>query len=198
MQLTISLEKLVKEFKKMPGIGTKSAERLAFYILKTSNEQAEGLREAIKEVKEKITFCQQCFNITETNLCSICHDTRRDSSLLCVVEEPQDLISIEKTGIFRGYYHVLLGYLSPLKGICPDDIKIKELLIRLSNSSIKEIILAMNPNTEGEATAIYLTQLIKPMNIKITRLASGIPMGGNIEYVDELTIGKALEGRREV
>ncbi|MBI4651144.1 recombination protein RecR [Candidatus Desantisbacteria bacterium] len=198
MQNAASLEKLIKELKKMPGVGTRSAERLAFYILKIPLEQAENLREAIKDVKEKISFCEKCFSITEISPCNICRDVKRDSSLLCVVEDPRDLIAIEKTGAFRGIYHVLLGHLSPLKGINPDNIKIKELLIRLTNSPVREIILATNHNTEGEATAIYLTQLIKPLNIKITRLASGVPMGGDLEYIDELTLGKAMEGRREI
>ncbi|MBI5207619.1 MAG: recombination protein RecR [Candidatus Firestonebacteria bacterium] len=198
MHIIPSLEKLTREFKKMPGIGTRTAERLAFYILRISKDEAFSLIEAIRNIKEKVIFCKNCFNITEVNPCSICCDAKRDASLLCVVEEPHDLISIEKTGLFRGYYHVLLGRLSPLKGIGPDDIKIKEFLSRLQNSAVKEVIIATNPNTEGEATAIYISNIIKPLQIKISRIASGIPMGGHLEYVDELTLGKALEGRREV
>ncbi len=199
-QIASSLEKLIKEFKKMPGIGTRTAERLAYYILSASREEAENLREAIKEVKEKITYCQQCYNISEANLCNICRNAKRDPSLLCVVEEPKDLISIEKANMYKGYYHVLLGRLSPLKGISPSNIKIKELMLRLSNSSssVKEVILATNPTMDGEATAIYLAQLIKPLNIKISRIASGVPMGGDLEYIDGPTIGKAIEGRREI
>jgi recombination protein RecR len=193
-----SLERLIEELKKMPGIGPKSAQRIALYFLKIEDFEKDALIEAFKEVKEKITYCSICFNISETNPCEICSDIRRDSSVICVVEHPQDVIAFEKTGIFKGVYHVLQGAISPLEGINPEDLRIKELLARISKNQIKEIIIATNPDAEGEATAIYLSKLLKPLSLKITRLSYGLPVGADIDYADELTLSKALEGRREL
>lgn len=189
---------LIDELKKLPGIGPKSAQRLAFYFLKVSKEEAGKLAEAIKNVKETVRFCQVCFNITDKDVCDYCRDPRRDDSIICVVEESRDIVAVEKTREFRGRYHVLQGAISPLEGIGPDDIRIKELLKRLNEGKIKEVIVATNPNVEGEATAMYVARLIKPLGAKVTRIASGLPVGGDLEYADEVTLGRALEGRREI
>jgi recombination protein RecR len=193
-----SLRKLINELEKMPGIGPKTAQRLAFYILKAEKNEILNLARTIEEVKNKIKYCSICFNITELDPCFICSSPKRDKSSICVVEEPLDIITIEKTGIFKGVYHVLLGSLSPLDGIGPEDLKIKELLLRLEKNNVKEVIIATNPNAEGEATSIYLSNLIKPLGIKVTRLAQGIPMGTSLEYADEVTLSKAIEGRKEI
>lgn len=193
-----SLKKLINELEKMPGIGPKTAQRLAFYILKAEKNEILNLARTIEEVKNKIKYCSICFNITELDPCFICSSPKRDKSSICVVEEPLDIITIEKTGIFKGVYHVLLGSLSPLDGIGPEDLKIKELLLRLEKNNVKEVIIATNPNAEGEATSIYLSNLIKPLGIKVTRLAQGIPMGTSLEYADEVTLSKAIEGRKEI
>ena len=198
MSLPGSLQNLIDQFKRLPGVGAKSAQRLAFHVLKTPREDAERLCDAIREVKDRVTYCSICNNFTDIDPCVYCADPARDHRLVCVVEEPQNVNVIEKTGGFRGVYHVLLGSLSPLQGVGPDDLKIKGLLSRLGDDHVEEIILATNPTVEGEATAIYLARLMKPLGVRITRIATGIPVGSDLEYADELTMGKAMEGRREV
>jgi recombination protein RecR len=198
MSLPASLQNLIDQFKRLPGIGAKSAQRLAFHVLKTPREDAERLCEAIRDVKDRVTYCTICNNFTDVDPCQYCADPARDHRLVCVIEEPQNVNVIEKTGGFRGVYHVLLGSLSPLQGIGPDDLKIKGLLARMASDEIEEIILATNPTVEGEATAIYLARLLKPLGVRVTRIATGIPVGSDLEYADELTMGKAMEGRREV
>ena len=209
---TQSMEKLIEALGKFPGVGPKTAERLAFYIFKAPLEDTNMLVKAIAEVKEKIQYCSVCNNITETNSCEICRNLSRDVSIICVVETPQDILAMEKVRNYKGVYHVLLGALSPLDGIGPGDLKIKELLVRLQagnpaagqtgavsvSNKVKEVILATNPDVEGEATAIYLSQLIKPLGIKVTRLAQGLPLGADLEYADEVTLSMAIEGRREI
>ena len=197
MYYTESLEKLVKELGKLPGIGPRSAQKLAFYLMKISKEEAKELAQAIVDIKEKTRHCSICNNLSEEEYCPICINPGRDKSIICVVEEPNDIIAIEKIGIYKGTYHVLMGAISPLDGICPDDLRIKGLLGRIS-ASISEVILATNPDTEGEATAIYLGKVIKPLGIKVTRIARGIPVGGNIEYTDQATLAKAMEKRGEL
>ncbi|UCD83358.1 MAG: recombination protein RecR [Deltaproteobacteria bacterium] len=192
------IELLIQEFSKFPGIGEKTASRLVFHLLRSPKEDGEALARAVLNLKEKVRFCSVCFNLTSQELCRICQDNRRIENVICVVEEPSDLIAIEKTGAFRGRYHILQGSLSPLDGIGPDNLKIRELLVRLQGSKVDEVIIATNPNVEGEATALYLQKLIKPLGIRITRIACGVPSGGELEYIDQVTIGKALENRREV
>jgi len=192
------IDHLIEALTKLPGIGRKTASRLAFYILRSHPSEARGLASAILDVKEKIHLCSICFNLTDENPCWICKDERRIRETLCVVEGPNDLIAIENTGVFNGKYHVLHGTLSPLEGIGPDDIKIRELMERLHQGEVKEVILATNPTVEGGATALYLTDLIKPLDITVTRIAYGIPMGGEIEYSDGMTLSKAIEGRRAI
>lgn len=192
-----SLDRLIEEFSKLPGIGKKTAQRLAFHVLRIKKEEAENLAQAIMDVKEKIRYCSLCFNITEKDPCKICADKKRDRSLICVVEESKDVLAVEKTGQYNGAYHVLGGVLSPLDNIGPEDLKIKELLNRLKQKGVKEVILATNPSTEGEATAIYLAKLIKPLGIKVTRIARGLPSGGALEYADVNTLANAIEGRVE-
>ena len=192
------IDNLIEALTKLPGIGKKTASRLAFHILRSSLSDAQGLSRAILDVKEKVRLCSICFNLTDEDSCWICRDERRTREILCIVEGPNDLIAIENTGSFKGRYHVLHGTISPLEGVGPDDIKIKELLERIHREGIVEVILATNPTVEGGATALYLTDLIRPMGIKVTRIAYGIPMGGEIEYSDGMTLSKALEGRREV
>ena len=198
MSLPASLQTLIDQFKRLPGVGAKSAQRLAFHVLKTPREDAERLCDAIRDVKDRVTYCSICNNFTDVDPCIYCADPARDHRLVCVVEEPQNVNVIEKTGGFRGVYHVLLGALSPLQGVGPDDLKIRGLLSRLEADRIEEIILATNPTVEGEATAIYLARLLKPLGVRVTRIATGIPVGSDLEYADELTMGKAMEGRREV
>lgn len=195
--ITDSLDRLIEEFNKLPGIGKKTAQRLAFHVLRIKKEEAENLAQAIMDVKEKIRYCSLCFNITEKDPCKICADKKRDRSLICVVEESKDVLAVEKTGQYNGAYHVLGGVLSPLDNIGPEDLKIKELLNRLKQKGVKEVILATNPSTEGEATAIYLAKLIKPLGIKVTRIARGLPSGGALEYADVNTLANAIEGRVE-
>ncbi len=192
------IERLIQELTKLPGIGRKTAGRLAFHILRIPKSEAHELARGIIDVKERIQLCSVCFNLTDRDPCGICSDSRRDNEIICVVEEPNDLMAIEGTGDFKGKYHVLHGALSPLEGIGPEDIKAKELLERLEVNKVKEVIMATNPNVEGGATALYLTKLIKPLGVKVTRIAYGIPMGGDIEYTDGVTLAKALEGRREI
>lgn len=192
------VQDLIDELGRMPGVGPKSAQRIAFHLLKLPREDALRLSAAIVEVKDKVAFCERCWNVAEGNLCGICADERRDSTVLCVVEEPKDIVAVEKTHEFKGRYHVLQGAISPIEGIGPDQLKVKELLARLEPEDVAEVILCTNPNIEGEATAMYLARLLKPLGIKVTRIASGLPVGGDLEYADELTLGRALEGRREV
>jgi recombination protein RecR len=197
MSLPPSLLRLVEELQRLPGIGPKGAQRLAFHILKTPRETTDRLIDAVRDVKERITYCSVCNNITDVDPCSFCSNPDRDHRTICVVEEPPNVAAIEKTREFKGVYHVLMGALSPLQGIGPDDLKIKNLLARLSNG-VAEVILATNPNVEGEATAIYLARLLKPLGVKVTRIAMGVPVGSDLEYTDEVTMNKAMEGRREV
>ena len=192
------MQSLVDELGRLPGIGPKSAQRIAFYLLKSAPEDANRLARAVVEAKERVSWCRRCFNFAEGELCVYCRDDRRDSSLLCVVEEPRDIVAVERTQEYRGRYHVLLGAISPIEGVGPDQLKVKELLARVNDEGVKEVILATNPNIEGEATAMYLARLLKPLGLRVTRIASGLPVGGDLEYADEVTLGRALEGRREV
>ncbi|NIM03016.1 recombination protein RecR [bacterium] len=193
-----SLERLISALHRLPGIGPKSAQRLAFHILKSSRSEANELAQAILGAKEKMKSCSVCGNITDSDPCFICDDSTRDGNTICVVEQPQDIFVFEKMGEYKGTYHVLMGALSPLDGVGPDDLKIKDLVTRIEKGKIREVIIATNPNAEGEATATYLSKIIKPLGIKVTRLAQGMPMGGDLEYADEVTLAKALEGRREL
>lgn len=192
------IARLIDEFTKLPGIGRKTAQRLAFHVIGMPTEEAEMLSQAIIEAKRSIKYCNICTNLTDQETCNICRDKKRDPAIICVVEDPRDVVAMEKTKEFHGYYHVLHGVISPLEGIGPEEIRIKELLTRLTNNEVKEIVLATNPNIEGEATAMYLAKLLKPMGIKVSRIAYGIPVGGDLEYADEITLSKALEGRREL
>jgi recombination protein RecR len=192
------VQDLIDELGRLPGIGPKSAQRIAFHLLKLDKQDALRLARAIAEVKDRVSFCRTCFNVAEGEECGICADTRRDASVVCVVEEPRDLVAVEKTGEFHGRYHVLQGAISPIEGVGPDQLRVRELLDRIGRDGIAEIILCTNPNLEGEATAMYLARLLKPMGLRVTRIASGLPVGGDLEYADELTLGRALEGRREV
>ena len=190
--------RLIEALQRLPGIGPKSAQRMTFFLLKRPIDEVRELSEAVIAVKEKITYCRICFNVTDEDPCRICADPARDQRVLCVVEEPNDLLAMERTGEFRGRYHVLLGALSPLDGIGPEDIKVRELLVRLEAGGTKEVILATNPNVEGEATAIFLAKLLRPLGVRVTRIARGLPVGGDLEYADQVTLSKALEGRREI
>lgn len=192
-----SLSRLIEELQRLPGIGPKTAQRLAFYLLKVPREEATVLAYTILEMKDRIRVCSICFNIGEEDKCKICRDGTRDETLLCVVEEPNDLLAIERTREYKGYYHVLQGSLSPLEGRGPEDIRARELINRLKDGQVREVIIATNPNVEGEATAFYLGKLLKPIGVRITRIAMGLPMGGDLEYADEVTLSRALEGRRE-
>ena len=192
------IEKLISRLTKLPGIGRKSAQRLAFFILSMPEEEAKEISRAIIEVKEKAKFCKMCFNITDKELCTICESDSRDRGKICVVEEPSNIIVIERSGRFDGLYHVLLGAISPIDGMTPDRIKIHELMERVRKEPVQEVILATNPNTKGEMTAQYIRETLKPFSVKITRIAYGLPIGGDIEFADEVTLGKALEGRREL
>ena len=189
---------LIDELGRLPGVGPKSAQRIAFHLLKIPADDVARLADAITVAKAKVRFCDRCFNVAEDALCPICQDDGRDSSIVCVVEESRDIVAIEKTGEFRGRYHVLLGAMSPLEGIGPEQLKIRELVARIGPEGIDEVILCTNPNTEGEVTAMYLARLLKPIGLAVTRIASGLPVGGDLEYADELTLGRALEGRRSV
>ncbi len=193
-----TIEKLIESFEKLPSIGHKTATRLAFHMLNLNEESTKEFINSIIEAKKNLRYCSKCFNITETDPCPICSSPKRDQSTICVVEDVKDVVAMEKTHEFKGVYHVLHGSISPMNGIGPEDIKIKELLERLRDTDVKEIIIATNPRVEGEATAIYLSKLIKPIGIKVTRIAHGIPVGGDLEYTDEVTLSKALEGRREL
>ena len=189
---------MIDALARLPGVGPKSAQRIAFHLLKTDREEVARLTSAIDEARSSVGFCERCFNFSETPLCHICQDDRRDSSVVCVVEESRDVVALEKTGQFRGRYHVLLGAINPLEGIGPEQLKVRELLVRLEPEGVSEVILCLNPNTEGDVTAMYLARILKPLGVKVTQLAMGLPVGGDLEYADEVTLGRALVGRREV
>jgi recombination protein RecR len=191
------VQALIDELGRLPGIGPKSAQRIAFYILKSAPEDANRLARSITEAKARVAWCRRCFNLAEGELCIYCRDERRDSTLLCVVEEPRDIVAVERTHEFNGRYHVLQGAISPIEGIGPEQLRVKELVRRVGEEGVSEVILATNPNIEGEATAMYLAKLLKPLGLRITRLASGLPVGGDLEYADEVTLGRAFEGRRD-
>jgi recombination protein RecR len=192
------LSKLIEQLQRLPGIGAKSAQRLAFHVLKTPREEVERLADAMRDVKDRVTYCSTCSNITDVDPCYYCTDSTRDRRIICVVEEPENVSVVEKTRDFKGGYHVLMGALSPLHGVGPDDLKIKELLARVGNGGVEEVIIATNPNVEGEATAIYLAKLLKPLGVRVTRIAMGVPIGSDLEYTDEVTMQRAMEGRREL
>lgn len=192
------LSDLIDELARLPGVGPKTAQRLAFHLLKVDSADAKRLADAITRVKNEIRFCARCFNVTTTELCEYCTDERRDRTLICAVEEAPDIVAVEKTGEYRGMYHVLGGAISPIDGIGPDDLHIAELLDRIKQDGVKEVIVATNPNVEGEATAMYLARLIDPLGVEVSRIASGLPVGGDLEYADEVTLGRALEGRRRL
>lgn len=192
------ITKLVEQFRRLPGVGPKSATRLAYHILKIDREKAQALAQAILDAKDKIRFCSVCFNLTDTDPCGICQSESRDHAVICVVEEPPDVAALERTRDYRGLYHVLHGALSPLEGIGPEDLKVRELLGRISRGGIDEVIMATNPNVEGEATAMYIARLLKPLGIKVTKIARGLPVGGDLEYADEVTLSEAFENRREI
>jgi len=198
MSLPASLQELVDQLKKLPGVGAKSAQRLAFHVLRTPREDAERLCQAIRDVKDRVTYCTICNNITDSDPCSLCGDDRRDHHTICVVEEPQNVSVVDRSGGYRGVFHVLMGTISPLQGVGPDDLKIKSLLARIAGGGVEEVILATNPTVEGEATAIYLARLLKPLGVRVTRIATGIPVGSDLDYADDLSVGKSLDGRREV
>jgi len=193
-----AIQDLIDELGRLPGVGPKSAQRIAFHILSADPVDVTRLATALSRVKEMVRFCSTCFNVAEADLCRVCRDPRRTDEVLCVVEEPKDVVAIERTGEFRGRYHVLGGAINPLEGIGPDNLRVRELMARLGTGSVRELILATDPNTEGEATATYLALLVKPMGISVTRLASGLPVGGDLEYADEITLGRAFEGRRAI
>lgn len=193
---TAPVQTLIDELGRLPGIGPKSAQRIAFHLLKMPADDANRLALAITDAKAKVRFCARCFNVADDELCPICADPRRDAGVLCVVEESRDIVAIERTGEFKGRYHVLLGAISPLEGIGPEQLKIRELIARLEPEAVQELIVCTNPNTEGEVTAMYLARTLKPLGLTVTRIASGLPVGGDLEYADELTLGRALEGRR--
>jgi recombination protein RecR len=190
------VQDLIDELGRLPGIGPKSAQRIAFHLLSADTTDVSRLAQVLTEVKDKVRFCRTCFNVAESDECRICMDDRRDHAVICVVEEPKDVVAIERTREFRGRYHVLGGAISPIEGVAPDDLKVKELMTRLADGTVTELILATDPNLEGEATATYLARLVKPMGLRVTRLASGLPVGGDLEYADEVTLGRAFEGRR--
>lgn len=190
------LSRLIEELNKLPGIGPKSAQRLAYHLLRASKEEVQALAQAILDVKEKVIFCSQCQNISDTDPCQFCRSAERDKKIICVVEKPLDILALERSGAYKGVYHVLHGLISPLDGVGPEDLKIKELMERLRSGEVSEVIIATNPTVEGEATAMFLHRLISPLGIKVTRLARGLPFGGDLEYADELTLARALEGRQ--
>ena len=190
--------RLIEQFARLPGIGPKTAQRLTYYLLRTADQVSEDLAEAIRNMKEAVQFCSVCLNITDTETCAVCRSDNRDRGTICVVEEPLDVLALERTRGYKGTYHVLHGALSPVEGIGPDELRIKELLARLEPDGVKEVILATNPNVEGEATAMYLTRLLRPLGVRVTQIARGLPVGGDLEYADEVTLARALEGRREM
>ncbi len=192
------VQALIDELGRLPGVGPKSAQRIAYYLLKAAPEDANRLAQAITDAKARVSWCRRCFNIAEGELCAFCRDDRRDPTVLCVVEEPRDIVAVERTHEFTGRYHVLQGAISPIEGVGPEQLRVKELVRRVGEEGVQEAILATNPNIEGEATAMYLAKLLKPLGVRVTRIASGLPVGGDLEYADEVTLGRALEGRREV
>ena len=194
----VPIQVLIDELGRLPGVGPKSAQRIAFHLLKLSPQDVARLTAAISDAKARVMFCERCWNLSETAECDLCRDSRRDASIICVVEEPRDVIAVEKTGEFHGRYHVLHGALSPMDNVGPDQLKIRELLVRLAPEGVREVIVCTNPNLEGETTAMYLARLLKPLEVLVTRIASGLPVGGDLEYADELTLGRALEGRRAI
>ncbi len=198
MQYPEPIDKLINAFRQLPGVGPKTAQRLAFFVLSMDREDVRFMARSLVEAKDKITNCRICGNMTENSPCAICCDKKRDPTLMCVVQDPKDVLAMEKIIDFRGYYHVLMGALSPMEGVGPEEIKLKELIARLKQGRFKEVIMATNPNVEGEATALYISRLVKPLGIKVTRIAHGLPVGGDLEYADELTLSRALEGRREI
>jgi recombination protein RecR len=198
MLYTKSFQKLIDVFRKMPGVGNKSAVRMAYYVLSMSDEDIEDMTKTITEAKAKIRYCKICQNTAEQEICEICQSSKRDKSIICVVEQPKDVVALEKTREYYGSYHVLHGCISPMDGIGPEDIKIKELLERAADETVKEVILAISPNVEGDATSMYISKLLKPFGIRVTRIAYGIPVGGDLEYADQVTLAKAIEGRREM
>lgn len=198
MRQSTSIQRLLEELEKLPGVGPKSAQRIAYWLLTSEYADSDRLAEAILEVKRTVSFCPICFNFAEGGECEVCASSKRDRTAICVVEEPRDLAAIERTGGFSGIYHVLGGVISPMDGIGPDRLRIRELLTRLADSDVTEVVLATNPNVEGETTAVYLARLIKPLGVKVTRLASGLPVGGDLEFADEITLGRAIEDRREM
>lgn len=198
MYYPLPISRLIEELTKLPGIGVKTAQRLAFHLLRMPAEDVQSFTDAVLEARRRIRYCSVCCNLTEVDPCAICSDPQRDHSVICVMEQPRDVVALEKTHEYKGLYHVLHGAISPMEGIYADDIRIRELLQRLGRGEVREIILATNPNTEGEATAMYLARMLKPMGLKVTRIARGLPVGGDLEYADEVTLTKALEGRREV
>ena len=195
---TTPVQVLIDELGRLPGIGPKSAQRIAFHLLKVSSDDVNRLAHALVDAKTRVRFCARCWNVADAELCPICSDERRDPTAVCVVEEARDIVALERTGEFRGRYHVLMGAMSPLEGIGPEQLKIKELFARIQPEGIEEVILCTNPNTEGEVTAMYLARMLQPFGVRVTRIASGLPVGGDLEYADELTLGRALEGRRDV
>jgi recombination protein RecR len=190
--------RLIEAFSQLPGVGPKTASRLTFYLLRRPPEQAEALAKALQELKQKVVFCSSCYNITESSPCAVCRDESRDRTTICVVEEPLDVLAIERTGEYRGLYHVLHGALSPVEGIGPDELRINELVARVKDGTVKEVLLATNPNLEGEATAMYLQRILQPTGVRITRLARGLPVGGDLEYADTITLSRALQGRQDM
>lgn len=195
---TLPVQNLIDHLGRLPGIGPRSAQRIAFHLLKLPAEDVERLASAISDAKQRVRFCSKCFNFADDDLCPICADSRRDGSVICVVEESRDIIPLERTGEFKGRYHVLLGVMNPIEGIGPDQLKLRELVMRIGEEDVKEVIVCTNPNTEGEVTAQYIGRLLKPFDITITRPASGLPVGGDLEYADELTLGRAISGRRRL
>lgn len=195
---TPPIQKLIDEFGKLPGIGPRSAQRIAMHLVKSSKEDIDRLADAIVEAKRKVRYCEMCFNLAESELCSVCSDPRRESSIMCVVEDSRDVVAIERTGAFRGRYHVLQGTLDPLQGIGPDQLKLKELVARLTPEGVTEVVVCTNPNTEGEVTAMYIARMLKPFEVSVTRIASGLPVGGDLEFADEVTLGRAFGNRREI
>ncbi|NTW29432.1 MAG: recombination protein RecR [Coriobacteriia bacterium] len=198
MRYAAPIARLLEELERMPGVGPKSAQRIAYWLLASENADAQRLAHAITEVKRTIHFCPVCFNFAEGEVCEICADAKRDRTKLCVVEEPRDVVAIDRTGEFRGLYHVLQGAISPIDGIGPERLRVRELIDRMASGEVTEVVLATNPNVEGETTALYIARLIKPLGVKVTRIASGLPVGGDLEYADEVTLGRALEARREM
>ncbi len=192
------IQRLIEAFERLPGIGPKSASRLAFYMLRAPDDQVQGLADAIASLKENIVYCSRCQNLSETDPCAICSDPGRDQHLVCVVEDPLDVVAIERTGVYKGLYHVLHGVINPVEGIGPEDLRVGSLLERLEKEPIQEVLIATNPNMEGEATAMYLARLLHPKGVRVTRLARGLPVGGDLEYADEITLSRALEGRRDI